>query len=1035
VRLLGPIDVITDGGPRPVHGSRRKAVLATLALHHGEIVSTDRLVDVVWGTTAPSTAVNTLQSHVSHLRGVLGCKTAIVARPPGYVLDLGEDDTDVRLAERLLQRGTRAGDPAEGAAHLRAALALWRGQPLADTGGSVWLEEQAERLDLLCLQIRRALTGARLASGEHGQLMPELEQLVADNPLDEQIRAQLMLALYRSGRQADALAAYQTLRRTLDDDLGIDPSQALRDLETAILRQDPALDAPTPPVAMPALAVPSNGHASNGHAVNGHAVNGHASNGSAIAGAGGTAPAFIVPPAGVPAAGGAASTAAAGGPAGSVPATVPPPLAPAAMPVPAQLPPAVPAFAGRCTELASLDAILPGADAPEPATVVISALSGTAGVGKTTLAVHWAHRVSSRFPDGQLYVNLRGFDPSCPALDPGEALRGFLDALGVPLTRIPDGLAAQVGLYRSLLAGKRVLVLLDNARDVEQVRPLLPGSPGCLAIVTSRNQLTGLVAEGASPLSLDLLTFSGARDLLSRRLGADRVAREPDAVADIIEHCARLPLALTIAAARAAMNPSFPLAVFATELREALSENIRALDAFDVGDVTTDARAVFSWSYRALSTDAARLFRLLGLHTGPEITVEAAASLAGVTQQRARGLLAELSRSHLLAEHNPSRYGFHDLLRAYAAEQAHTHDSQDARDGAVARVLDHYLHTAYLASALLRPALNPITLDPPRPGVVLGTPATAAEALDWFAARHLTLMAAVQQSAEPGPGSQTWQLAWTMTTFLLRLGLWQDQATVWNAALAAACRDGDTAGEATALHGLASGYARAGRLREAEPLFAGSLELFESIGDHASQATIHNSLTVLAERELRPADMLSHSQRALELYRAADHKAGQAWVLNNIGYSYALLGRYQQGLSYCQRALLGIRVLGEKCWEAATWHSLGYIHHHLGDYPQALTCYERSLGLCGELGDLYNEADTLDHIGNVYCSAGDARAAHRAWTQALRIFDEIDHPSGRQVRSKLRSRYEVLPVGTLGPLGHPFDRIATGQAPVPASAC
>jgi DNA-binding SARP family transcriptional activator/tetratricopeptide (TPR) repeat protein len=953
---------MVEGAPRPVHGIRRKAVLATLALHCGEIVSTGRLVDVVWGRAAPSTAINTLQSHVSHLRGVLGCKSAILARPPGYLLDLGTDDTDVRLAERLLRQATKTAEPGHSIEHLTTALGLWRGDPLADVDGSAWLEEQAERLDLLCGQIKRALTEARLAAGEHAQLIGELEQMAADYPLDEQICGQLMLALYRSGRQADALAAFHRMRRTLDVELGLDPGQPLRDLETAILRQDPVLDvAPAAVIAAP------------------------------------VAPMAMIP---------------------------------AAAPVPAQLPPAVPAFAGRATELASLDAILPGQGGPaQPATVVISAVSGTAGVGKTALAVHWAHRVSPQFPDGQLYVNLRGFAPGCPPLDPGEVVRGFLEALGVPVARIPDGLAAQAALYRSLLAGKRVLVVLDNAHDVEQVRPLLPGSPGCLAIVTSRNQLTGLVAaEGAAPLNLDLLTVAGARDLLARRLGPGRVAAEPESVTEIIERCARLPLALTIAAARAATNPSFPMAIFAAELRDAT----RALDPFDGGDLATDVRAVFSWSYRALSAPAARLFRLLGLHHGPEVTTDAAASLAAVEQQRARLLLAELSRAHLLAERSPGRYVFHDLLRAYAAEQAHAQDSQQARDAAVDRVLGHYLHTACRGTAALRAVLNPITLDPPAPTVVVGDLARPDVAVAWFTAEHDTLMAAVSLAADARRGTRAWQLAWSMTTFLTRLGHWNDQATVWSVALAAARRDGDITGEARSLCGLASGYARAGRLGEAAPVFDDALRLFEIIGDQASQAMIHNSLTVMAERQMRPAEMLRHAQRALELYQAAGHRAGQAWILNNIGYSYALLGSYEQALTYCQRALLGIRVLGERCWEAATWHSLGYIHHHLGDFPQALSCYQNSLALCRELADRYNEADTLDHIGNVHRGAGDMTAARQAWLQALRIFEELDHPTAGQVRAKLRPRREAWRSSTLT---HPHPRLPQGRTAAKVAAC
>jgi DNA-binding SARP family transcriptional activator/tetratricopeptide (TPR) repeat protein len=938
VRLLGPLDVIVDGEPRQVPGLRRKAVLATLALQAREIVSTGRLVDLVWGETAPQTAQNTLQSHVSYLRTVLGSRSAILARPPGYVLDLGGDGTDVHVAERLLRQGTMSADPVQGARHLRDALSLWRGRPLMDLAGLAWPEEQAGRLELLWIQVKRAYLEARLGAGEHVQLLPDLERLVVDHPLDEQIHGQLMLALYRSGRQADALAAYQHLRRTLDEELGIDPSQALRVLETAILRQDPALDPPPAPAAalrQPALAQP-------------------------------------------------------------------------AVPIPAQLPSVLPDFAGRDAELASLDAILPPPpqlSSAEPGAVVIAAVSGTAGVGKTALAVHWAHRVAARFPDGQLYVNLRGFDPGGPALEPDEAMRGFLDAFGVPVARIPPGLSAQAGLYRSLLAGKRVLVVLDNARDVEHVRPLLPGSPGCLAVVTSRNHLTGLVAtEGAYPLTLDLLTAAEARDLLARRLGAGRAADEPAAVEDIIASCARLPLALTIVAARAATYPGFPLAAFASELREAN----RALDPLSGGDRASDVRAVFSCSYHALSPWAARLFRLLGLHPGPDVALDGAASLAGIAPDVARSLLAELTRVHLLAEHMPGRYAFHDLLRAYAVEQAHAHDTRNTREAAVRLVLDHYLHTAHSAAMLIEPYLDPIDLTPPQPGAVLGEFASAEDALSWFAAEHCALLAAVHGAAEAGLRTHTWQLAWTLTPFLLRRGRWADQAMAQRAGLEAARRSKDIAGEAHALHGLALGYARSGRLRDAYPHFQHALSKFREIGDYVREASIHSSLSWVSMRRQRPADALTHAIQALDLYSAAGHRLGQARALNNIGYCHALLGNHQQALSYCERALAAHRELGERKCEAATWDSLGYIHHKLGNHRQAVMCYERSLELSRGNAGSQCEAETLDQLGNVHHSAGDVGAAHGAWKRALHILDEIGHPDGDLVRAKLRPPGEPL---------------------------
>jgi hypothetical protein len=319
--------------------------------------------------------------------------------------------------------------------------------------------------------------------------------------------------------------------------------------------------------------------------------------------------------------------------------------------------------------------------------VVISAVSGTAGVGKTALAVYWAHQVADRFPDGQLYVNLRGFDPSGSVMHPAEAVRRFLDALNVPPERIPVDLDAQAVLYRSQLAGKRMLVVLDNARDTAQVRPLLPGAPGCLVLVTSRNQLTSLIAgDGARPISLDLLTDEEARQLLARVLGVDRVAAEPAAVAEIITRCARLPLALALVAARAAVGPHGELQLLAEELRDT-QQRWQLLTG---DEPTTNVQAVFSWSYQALTPHAARLFRLLGLHPGPDIAAAAAASLAGLPPSTVRPMLAELVRASLLAEHSPGRYAFHDLLRAYATDLAQRTDSDRQRHAATARILNHY---------------------------------------------------------------------------------------------------------------------------------------------------------------------------------------------------------------------------------------------------------------------------------------------------------------------------------------------------------
>jgi DNA-binding SARP family transcriptional activator len=433
--------------------------------------------------------------------------------------------------------------------------------------------------------------------------------------------------------------------------------------------------------------------------------------------------------------------------------------------MPAHLPADTPAFTGRVDHIHKLDDLL--ADAGEGGAAIISALAGTAGVGKTALAVHWAHRVRHCFPDGQLYINLRGFDPTGAPIRPEQAIRRFLDALNVPTQRIPTGLDAQIDLYRSLLANKRVLVVLDNARDSDQVRPLLPGVSGCLALITSRNRLAGLVAiDGAHPLILDLLTADEARRLLTTRLGESRVAAEPEALDDLIQLCARLPLALAICAARGAIEPDLPLNDLAARLRDTQG----SLDALTGDDTATNIRAVFTCSYHTLSPDTARLFRLLSLHPGPDISAAAAASLAGISPDLASRLLADLVNVHLVTEPTSGRYSLHDLLRAYAHEQAYALDSDPDRHAATHRLLDHYLHTAHAAALHLRPHRDRIVLGPQPPEVTIEELGGLTDAIAWFTAEHLTLLAAIQHAASTGFDIQTCQLAWTLSDFLDRRG-------------------------------------------------------------------------------------------------------------------------------------------------------------------------------------------------------------------------------------------------------------------------
>ncbi|MEU6076326.1 BTAD domain-containing putative transcriptional regulator [Micromonospora sp. NPDC047074] len=675
--------------------------------------------------------------------------------------------------------------------------------------------------------------------------------------------------------------------------------------------------------------------------------------------------------------------------------------APAAAPrertVPAQLPADVRGFSGRGDAITQLDRILDTAE-QQVTSGVIAAISGTAGVGKTALAVRWAHRVADRFPDGQLFVNLRGFAPG-GLLDSAEAVRGFLDALCVPPERIPLDPDAQAALYRTLLAQKRVLVVLDNARDADHVRPLLPGTSTAMVVVTSRRRLTGLVAaEGAHPLTVDLLSTPDASRLLTRRLGSDRIAAEPEAVGRIIDACARLPLALAIAAARA-HETGFPLGAIADELDQA----DQRLDFLDTGDPASRVRAVFSWSYQALRSPAARLFRLLGVHPGPDVTVSAAASLAGIPVQQARALLADLTRAHMVAEHSPGRYTLHDLLRVYASEQASAQDSGTEQSAAILRMLDHYLHTAHAMDLALDPHRDAIALDPCRAGVTADVPADAARALAWFEAERPAILAAVRQAVAAGEHTHTWSLAWALATFLDRQGHWHDLLATQRAAQKAARRLADgSRQEAYAHRNLGRAFTRLGDYDRADRHLRSALKTYADSGDAVGQAHTYRGLSWAAEGAGKLRDALRNSERALELFRAADHRAGQADTLNAVGWYRGLLGDCHGTLSYCGKALTLLRELDDRYSQAATLDSLGYAHHHLGHYPQAAECYQAAVDLLREAGDRHHEAEVLVHLGDTRQAGGAATAAREAWRAALDILVDLGHSDADDVRAKLR---------------------------------
>jgi len=664
-------------------------------------------------------------------------------------------------------------------------------------------------------------------------------------------------------------------------------------------------------------------------------------------------------------------------------------------PRPAQLPVSTAYFTGRADALAALNRLLDRV--PACGAVVISAIEGTAGVGKTALAVQWAHRVAGQFPDGQLYVNLRGYGPSGPPVSTAEAVRGFLDALGVDPARIPQSLDAQAGLYRSLLAGKRVLVVLDNARDCEQARPLLPGSPGCLALVTSRNGLMGLVADGACPLTLGLLTRAESRDLLAARLGSERVAAEPRAVDELIESCSRLPLALAVIGGRAATSPQLRLAALAAQLRDTRGR----LDMLDTGDPATDVRAVLSWSYGHLSGPAARLFRLLGLHPGPDISAPAAASLAGAPPGETARAIAELTRAHLLTEHLPGRYVLHDLLRAYAAEKAQAADDGPDRRMALNRVLDHYLQTAHAAALLLNCVRAPLLLAQPMAGVSTEDLAGREHAAAWFDAEYRVLLAAIAQAAGAGFDSHAWQIPWAMASFLIERGYWRDWLATQQTALAAAERLADPHALACVNHYLGYAHARLGSQQAGRALIERAIGQFGQLGDRVNQAQAYLALASASGEADRPADGLAESRRALELYREAGQLAGQARALNAVGWYHTVLGSHGEAITYCRQALVLLQESGDSSGEAETWDSLGYAHYHLGDHAEAAACYQRALDLCNECGLRDLGIDIHIHIGDTQHAAGDLAAAVVSWRHALGILDDLGHPDAAKVRAKL----------------------------------
>ena len=956
-----------DGREHAAGQPRQLAVLGVLATRANRVVSRGELIDAVWGDKPPASAEGGVYTYVSGLRRVLDPERPrrdpdrarrapsrmLISGGGGYLLRLAPGALDAEHFQQCLgaARGLRAaGDLGGASRRVEEALALWRGLPYAGVPGP-FAETERQRLSELRTTAVEERADLLLAQGQAAAAVPELAALAAAHPLREQATGLLMIALYRCGRQAEALRVFGQTRRRLADELGVDPGSELTRIHQQLLAMDPALDGPSADVID--VRVPPSAAA----------------------------------PESVPAAAQSSSA------------------APVAAPCPAQLPPEVAGFAGRAAELSWLHGLL-----PEAGPVVL--ITGTAGVGKTALAIRFARQAASSFPDGQLYVNLRGFDPASAPVAPGTALMGFFDALGVPPRHVPAGLDAQSALLRTLLDGKRVLLLLDNARDADQVRPILPGSPGCLVLVTSRSQLTGLVvADGARLLPLGVLDGGEAASLLVGRLGPARVGAEPDAVAALVGRAAGLPLALSVTCARAVSRPGALLSDLAAELADARDR----LDALRTGDASTDLRAVFSWSVDKLSAPAARAFRLLSLHPGPDIAAPAAASLIAAPLPQARAALGELARASLLTEDAAGRFGYHDLLRAYAAELSAATDSAADRDAALHRILDHYLRTAQAAAARLFPARSRLQLPPAQPGVTAegfetaaagrdgAGPGTAAydAALAWFLAEQRVLRGALELAAAHGLDEHCWKLAWFWTPTLKRRGLMHEVLEVQRAALAAAGRLGDDDALAHVHYDLGHASDWLGDHSAADLHLRRALELFTRLGDRPGIGQTQHGLALLLAGQDRHAEALEHAREGLRLRRAFADSGAVASAENAVGWILAHLGRCDDALLHCRRALELHRESGNRAGLADTLDSIAFAYSQSGDYTRAIDHFGQAQVVYRQIGDPEAEAHSLLNLGDAQHAADHADAARRSWERALGLLAQIPGADASAVSGRL----------------------------------
>jgi DNA-binding SARP family transcriptional activator len=980
-RILGPLEVLSSGDWTAIGAAKWRSLLACLLVRPGQLVSTETLISELWGDNPPSTANNMVSIYVLRVRRVIGDVEGrlLVHRAPGYLLRVAPGDLDSHEFEALVAEGRdalAAAEPQRAAALLAEALGLWRGSLLSDVPPSPLLAREVERSAEQRLAAAELRIQADLACGRAAAVVAELRGLVAEHPLREGLWALRIRALDEAGRHAEALEAYAQAREVISDELGVDPGPELQRLYAALLAADTPVrptqvpprpqrtsppvvadfvrEKPAPPRAAPREASPvDSGAGSESEEAPG-----------AIA-IGEFAAPFAEP-------------------------DKPPPVAPPAeevpvgtwVPPPAQLPTDIGDFTGRDTHVAHLCQLLVSEDAASsPGAVRIAVVNGAAGLGKTTLAVHAAHKVRAEFPDGQLYVDLLGASPQ--SAHPGEVLARFLRDLGVEGDKIPVKDDERSALFRTRLTGRRILILLDNAKDAAQVRPLLPGSSLCAVLLTTRNRTQDLASTRF--FDLNVLEDTEALALFSRIVGEERSAAEPDATAEVLVACAGLPLAIRICAARLAGRRQWRIATLAGRLRN----EHRRLDELSLGDLAV--RASFQVSYDSLGSsaggvDTARGFRLLGLWQGTSINLSAAAALLGETEDDTERALETLVDANLLESPAPNWYRFHDLLKVYATERAQAEEPAAVRDEAVSRLLGWYLDTAQVAADTVSPQRYQVPREPAAPAHPPLTFAAMESALTWYEDERGNILAATRQAASAGLHEIAWRLPPTLTPFFNRRSNWVDCVTTHRIAAQSALLVSDRLGEAWARNQL--GYALA-RLRDPEAFghLEQALVIRQELGDTRGEA---QTAIALGEGHLvmygANEDALRYLRRAADLLEPMDAISLRSVVLNDLGEVYFGLGDLDAAAEcYSQACAVGREIGGHA--EGHALHNLGHVYLLQHRLDEAITSFEEAIRKHRASGTL--DGETFKHLGQAQAENGRDADAAASLAEALRIFEQM----------------------------------------------